>query len=261
MGDATDDSQGKLTLYTNYGCPWAHRAHITLRELDLSYDETIIDLEKPREEWYLKINDRGLVPTIQHSHPSLPSSGPVTVIESALVVQYLIDAFPHLSGHVLPAAKDAKSAYDRYTINLLTDIWFNKVNSFWFKALLMAGTDEAISKADELFNAMKTQFEPKLADALGKTGSGPFIGGAERMTLFEILVAPFVLRIHDFSNSEDQVHPSSLAANLNSLPAYGQWSKAVVAQESVTYIWNKEKMIESMVRRLPEMRKKYGAAK
>ncbi|KAK5937265.1 hypothetical protein PMZ80_010565 [Knufia obscura] len=178
-----------------------------------------------------------------------------------MVVQYLVDAFPNLSGHVLPAAKDPKSAYDRYMINLLTDVWFNKVNSFWFKALLVAGTDEATGKADELFDAIKTQFEPKLVDALGKTGSGPFIGGAERMTLFEILVAPFILRIHDFSDSNDQVHPSSLATKLDSLPAYGQWSKAVVAQESVTYIWNKEKMIETMVRRLPEMRKKYSGAR
>lgn len=60
MGDATDNSlaqQGKLALYTHHGCPWAHRAHIILKELGLEYEETIIDLEKPREEWYLKLNE------------------------------------------------------------------------------------------------------------------------------------------------------------------------------------------------------------
>jgi len=57
MGDATDDTKEKLILYTNHGCPWAHRAHIILKELGLAYEETIIDLERPREEWYLKIND------------------------------------------------------------------------------------------------------------------------------------------------------------------------------------------------------------
>jgi len=129
---------------------------------------------------------RGLVPTLQHSHSSFASSEPVTVIESALVVQYIIDAFPHLSSHVLPAAKDPKSAYDRYLINLLTDTWFNKVNSLWFKAYIMAGTDEVAEKADELFDAIKTHIEPKLATALGTSGTGPFIGGAERFTLFEV---------------------------------------------------------------------------
>lgn len=80
---------------------------------------------------------------------------------------------------------DPKSAYDRYTINLLTDTWFNKVNSFWFKAHVMAGTDEAAGKADELFDAIKTHIEPKLAEPLGKSGTRPFVGGAERFTLFE----------------------------------------------------------------------------
>lgn len=49
-------SPPRITLYTNHGCPYAHRAHITLKELGLDYDEVIIDLSKPREEWYLKIN-------------------------------------------------------------------------------------------------------------------------------------------------------------------------------------------------------------
>jgi|TARA_R110002003_G_scaffold70_9_gene6362 glutathione S-transferase len=46
----------KITLYTNHRCPWAHRAHIVLKELGLKYDEVIIDLDKPREPWYLEIN-------------------------------------------------------------------------------------------------------------------------------------------------------------------------------------------------------------
>ncbi len=46
----------KITLYTNHACPWAHRAHIALKELGLPYEEVIIDLDTPREAWYLKIN-------------------------------------------------------------------------------------------------------------------------------------------------------------------------------------------------------------
>jgi hypothetical protein len=45
-----------IKLYTNHRCPFAHRAHIVLKELGLKYEETIIDLEKPREQWYLDIN-------------------------------------------------------------------------------------------------------------------------------------------------------------------------------------------------------------
>jgi glutathione S-transferase len=46
----------KITLYTNHGCPYAHRAHIALRESGLEYEEVLIDLDKPREPWYLKVN-------------------------------------------------------------------------------------------------------------------------------------------------------------------------------------------------------------
>lgn len=50
------DSKPEIILYTNHQCPWAHRAHIALKELGLPYKEVIIDLDKPREPWYLEIN-------------------------------------------------------------------------------------------------------------------------------------------------------------------------------------------------------------
>ncbi|KAK5071628.1 hypothetical protein LTR64_004593 [Lithohypha guttulata] len=258
MGDATDNSQGKLTLYTNHGCPWAHRAHIIVKELGLDYEETIIDLERPRDEWYLRINPRGLVPTLQHTHPVFSSSEPETVIESALVVHYLIDAFPYLSGHIYPVAKDPKSAYHRYTLNLLLDTWMNKVNSSLMRAQVMAGTDEVPTAADDPFEAIKTHIEPQLAKVTGH-GKGPFFGGAERLTLFEILVAPFVLRAHEFSN--DKILAKSFAERLDTLPAYSKWAAAVLAQKSVTYIWDRDTMTERTLRRAPEMRKKFGISK
>lgn len=46
----------KIILYTYHGCPWAHRAHIALKEAGLDYEEVIIDIKKPREPWYLEIN-------------------------------------------------------------------------------------------------------------------------------------------------------------------------------------------------------------
>lgn len=52
MGSTGD----KITLYTNHRCPWAHRAHIAIKELGLQYEEVIIDLDTPREPWYLEIN-------------------------------------------------------------------------------------------------------------------------------------------------------------------------------------------------------------
>jgi glutathione S-transferase len=47
---------GTITLYTNHACPFAHRAHIALEELGVEFKEVIIDLDTPREPWYLEIN-------------------------------------------------------------------------------------------------------------------------------------------------------------------------------------------------------------
>lgn len=62
-------SSPKITLYTNRLCPWAHRAHIALKESGLDYEEVSIDLNVPREPWYLEINP---VCTIEFPSPSNP---------------------------------------------------------------------------------------------------------------------------------------------------------------------------------------------
>ena len=61
----------KIHLYTNHRCPFAQRAHIVLEELGLPFEETIIDLDTPRPQWYLDINPRGKVNG--HS-PPMPST-------------------------------------------------------------------------------------------------------------------------------------------------------------------------------------------
>ena len=55
-------AQEKITLYTNHICPYAHRVHTALAELGLEFDEVIIDLSKPREQWYLDINPVNIPP-------------------------------------------------------------------------------------------------------------------------------------------------------------------------------------------------------
>lgn len=105
-----------IKLYTNHVCPcksssppsphnrqqlnnrWkqktgAHRAHIALAELGISFEEEIIDLSVPRTAEYLAINPRGLV-------PSLSYNGQI-ITESAVVCQFLADAYP---SHLVPTA-------------------------------------------------------------------------------------------------------------------------------------------------------------
>lgn len=91
----------KITLYTNHSCPYAHRAHITLSELNLPHEEVIIDLNTPRPQWYLDINPRGLVPSIKYSKEGVYDEEIVT--ESAIVSQFLMDEFP---SSLLPGSQE-----------------------------------------------------------------------------------------------------------------------------------------------------------
>ena len=50
-GTSGGAAEPKIHLYTNHRCPYAHRAHITLEELGLPFEETIIDLDTPRPQW------------------------------------------------------------------------------------------------------------------------------------------------------------------------------------------------------------------
>ncbi len=52
----TNDAAPKITFWTNHDSPWSHRLEIAMKELNLPYEEVLIDLSKPREDWFLKIN-------------------------------------------------------------------------------------------------------------------------------------------------------------------------------------------------------------
>lgn len=101
-GHTTHNMAPKIILYTNHHCPYAHRAHIALEELNLPFEEVIIDLQTPRPQWYLDINPRGLVPAIKYSVPDIMDDEIIT--ESGIVAQFLCDSFP---SHLLPASKES----------------------------------------------------------------------------------------------------------------------------------------------------------
>lgn len=179
----------KITLYTNHQCPWAHRAHIVLKELGLDYNEIIIDLNTPRESWYLKIN-----PVRFYSPPSPSTSKPILtyhkrglvpaidfngeiITESGIVSQFLADACP---SHLLPAAGTVEGALTRARINFFVDTWFSKVGSYWFQILKLDSEEEKEKLSKEFVGIVEKEIEPLLENA------GPFFGGSSKVTLAEV---------------------------------------------------------------------------
>lgn len=66
-------------------CPFAQRVNITLRELGIPFQEVNVDL-KNKPSSFLKLNPEGKIPVLVH--------GDKVLIESLLIVEYLIGVFP-----------------------------------------------------------------------------------------------------------------------------------------------------------------------
>ncbi|CAN9082206.1 unnamed protein product [Alternaria alternata] len=221
----------KITLYTNHRCPWAHRAHIVLKELGLPYEEVIIDLGKPREPWYLEINPRGLVPAIDFN-------GEI-ITESGVVATFLADAYP---SHVLPAAGSPDAALTRARINFFVDTWFSKAGSYFYKILMSGSEDEKAKLSQEFVDVVGKEIEPLLKDAK------PFFGGSQKVTLAEALTAPFIIRT--YAMAKNDLLPKSVASGLDALPNFSKWAAEVIKQDSVTYIWDEEAVIDGTRKRI-----------
>lgn len=150
----------------------AHRAHIALTELGIPFEEEIIDLSVPRTPEYLKVNPRGLVPSLSYNGEILT--------ESAIVATFLADAFPP---KLLPPSTDPKGPLVRARIAFFVDTFISKVHNSFNKALA-AAPEEAKVLAGDYVAAVVKDIEPLLADA------APFFGGSKTLTLAEVSCLP-----------------------------------------------------------------------
>ncbi|KAI1383733.1 glutathione S-transferase domain-containing protein [Hypoxylon trugodes] len=215
----------KIILYTNHGCPWAHRAHIALAELKLPFEEKIIDLTVPRTPEYLKINPRGLVPALSFNSEILT--------ESSVVSNFLADAYP---SHLLPASNEPGAALLRARIAFFADTFISKLNGIFFKAQFAKTDAEAESFANEYVDVAVKELEPLLGNA------APFFNGSDKLTQAEVLTGSFALRL--FTLPKHGVVPEHILTDLSTkAPNFYRWVEAVSKHPSVTGIYNEEAVV------------------
>ncbi|KAJ5199699.1 hypothetical protein N7472_004903 [Penicillium cf. griseofulvum] len=225
-------SSPKIILYTNRLCPWAHRAHIALKELGLDYEEVTIDLNTPREPWYLEVNPRGLVPTISYNG--------TIITESGIVAQFLADA--HQS-HLLPPSTPVSNALYRARLSFFVDAFFSKVVPHLFASVRAADEAERDAVAEQLVAAIVKEVEPLLADT---EGQGPFFGGSEKLTLAEVQSGSFLLRILSFAKPEHGLVSAKFSTLLEKTPRFKRWAEATAAHESVNFIYDEKPVADKM---------------
>ena len=150
----------------------SHRAHIALNELNLPFEEEIIDLSVPRTPEYLKINPRGVLPSLEYN-------GEI-ITDSAIVVQFLADAHP---SHLLLASNSDGAALHRARINFFVDAYCTKAVPVYFKALSAKTPDEAEAFATDFVDVVAKEVENLLANA------APYFGGSNTLTLAEVCLS------------------------------------------------------------------------
>lgn len=138
------------------------------------------------------------------------------------------------------------NALKRARINFFTDTWNSKASSYWFKIALEDSEEQKEKLSQELISIVGKEIEPLLKDA------APFFGGSSQLTFAEVIVAPFILRI--FAFAKHGVLPKSLVDGLNGLPNFSKWAAEVVKHDSVTYIWDEEKVVENSKKKLASLK-------
>ncbi|KUJ17008.1 thioredoxin-like protein [Mollisia scopiformis] len=227
-----------IILYTNHNCPWAHRAHIALAELSLPFTEEIIDLSVPRTAEYLKVNPRGLVPSINYNG--------AIITESAIVSQFLADAHP---SHLVKKSDEEGGALQRARISYFVDAYFSKVNSNFYPILKAQSEQEKEVEAQKFVDAVVKELEPQLQNA------GPFFGGSSKLTLAEVLTGSFLLRALTIPKYEHlNLFPKSFLPNLEAkAPAFWKWAHAVIQEKSVNHIYDEQGVAERTAERVKKM--------
>ena len=85
----------ELTLYGAWFCPFVQRTWITLLEKDIKYQYIEINPYK-KDPWYLKLNEKGLVPTLVQTLNEIDEDGnkkTVPIIDSSVINEWLDERY------------------------------------------------------------------------------------------------------------------------------------------------------------------------
>lgn len=159
----------ELILHSYRRCPFAIRVRMTLEEKGLKYSVIEESLKTPSDE-LLRMHPEGKVPLLVHDgHP---------LFESAVITEYLEDAFPEVS--LMPA-----TALERAELRLWT---------FWCNHLFKPDLDAFKYKFNSLPEAEQRALLGRLQGHLAKLEKAldgwPYLLGGD-FTLADIHVFPF----------------------------------------------------------------------
>ncbi|KAI6007597.1 glutathione S-transferase [Pisolithus orientalis] len=167
-----------LTFYSAWFCPFNHRLWIALEEKGIPYQYKEVNPYK-KEEYFLQINPRGLVPAVEYRGKA--------IYESLVLLEFLEDAYPSYKPNLLPSDPSDR-AHQR--------IWIDHIAKAVVPALMrltmtQPNEQEKLETArNELYEALR-----KLQNEI----KGLYFAG-DQFTLVDVVIAPWILR--DYVSAE-----------------------------------------------------------
>ena len=195
-----------VELFSYEACPYAQRTRMTLLEKGIEHKITEVDLYN-RPDWWADLSPYGKVPLIKH--------GNAVIYESAIINQYLEEAFPAVP---LMPTDPAQRAVAR--------IWIDYCDSYFMAAAhdIIAHRKDGGKRQEAVENlAEKLEFMEKHG-LRAISDKGPFWMG-EQLTLVDMQYAPFFERFDCYADLWGAYIPPSCTRLL-------AWWETMKARES-----------------------------
>lgn len=180
-------------------CPFVQRSVIVMREKNVDFDITYIDLKNP-PDWFKTLSPMGKVPLLK--------VGDTVLFESAVIMEYLDEVNPPS----LHPADPLRKAHNRAWIEFASTLLFAQFN------LTMTAKDEAE------FRRQLDEIRAKLAQ-LEQQLEGVYFNGPA-FSLIDAAYAPLFMRL----GLLEGWHPLEL---YRGLPKVRGWAEALLARPSV----------------------------
>lgn len=266
------EAEKPLKLYAGWFCPFVQRSWITLNEKKTDYQYIEINPYHKDPE-FLKLNPRGLVPTLAVPVPAPRSDDHVTngtsqakqrklkpLYESIVIAEYLDEHFSNTTKYgpkLLPAGNDELAAYERAICRLWIDHISSRIVPSFYRFLQHTPEkDSQYTISDvrsELLGHIKTFVRQLLEmdaqrDSLGEAPGPWFLG--DQFSLVDITLIPWALRLFliDHYKKPDGVGIPDSGRGGEDEEVWNRWrvwKQAVRNRDSVTStLSEREKYIE-----------------
>ncbi|KAH9917095.1 glutathione-S-transferase [Epithele typhae] len=159
-----------LVFYSGWVCPYVQRTRIVLEERGIPYQYVEVNPYK-KGKHFLEINPKGLVPAVEWKGQAL--------YESLILCEFLEDAFPSQTPHILPSDPIARGR-----VRIWVDFISKSVVPAFMRTVMAQEPAKQAESLQEFYNALRT---------LMAQVEGPYFAG-EEFTLADVAVAPWIVR-------------------------------------------------------------------